>query len=179
MKIQTKNTGTLLKYILHKSTSSSFSIVASNTGEEAALEGEKTFSNVVQEARPASHTGEEVESSSPSDEKSAAQIIPSFSIKDIGLWPNKTDYNTRVFLVPQGSFAIQDLDADFSEGVKRPNNTIKAKGETRKGLKIVDRRKVFIVSAANCLIIFVKQVLIRKMVLTNGGNLIPKLVNMR
>lgn len=120
------------KYISHKSTSSSFSIVASNTGEEAALEGEKTFSNVVQEERPASHTGEEVESSSSSDEESAAQIIPSISMKDIGLWPNKIDNNTRVFLVRQGPFAIQNLDADFSEGVKRPNNTIKAKGETRK-----------------------------------------------
>ena len=36
--ILTKNTGALLKYIFHKST---FSIVAPNTGEEAALEGGK------------------------------------------------------------------------------------------------------------------------------------------
>lgn len=53
-------------------------------------------------------------------------------MKDVGLWPTKIDGNTRVFLVRQGPFAIQNLDADFSEGVKRSGNTIKAKGETRK-----------------------------------------------
>ncbi|XP_037870352.1 uncharacterized protein LOC101743274 [Bombyx mori] len=130
--IQIKNTGALLKYISHKPTSSSFSIVASNTGEEAALEGEKTLSNVVQEERPVSHTGEEVESLSSPNEESAAQIILSVSMKDIGLWPNKIDDNTRVFLVHQGPFLIQNLDADFGEGIKRSNNTSKAKGETRK-----------------------------------------------
>ena len=51
-------------------------------------------------------------------------------MKDVGLWPNKIVDNTRVFLVRQGPFAIQNLDADFSEGIKRPGNTIK--GETRK-----------------------------------------------
>lgn len=128
--IETKNTGVLLKYFSNKSTSSSFSIVASSTGEEAAFEGEKALSNVVQEESFASHTSKEVESLSSSDEESVAQIIPSISMKDIGLWLNKIDDNTRVMLVRQGFFAIQNLDANFGKGVKRPNNTIKTKGGT-------------------------------------------------
>ena len=63
--------------------------------------------------RPTSNTGEgeEIESLSSSDEEcadSAAQIIPYISMKDVGLWPNKIDDNTRVFLVRQGSFEIQN-----------------------------------------------------------------------
>lgn len=49
--IQNKNTGALLKYISRESISSSFNIVASSTGEEAALDGEKIDSNVVEEER--------------------------------------------------------------------------------------------------------------------------------
>lgn len=130
--IQNKNTEAIIKYISRESTSSSFNIVASSTSEEAALEGEKTASNVVKEEKPASHTRKEVENSSSSDEEFATQSIPSISIKDVGLWPNKIDNNARVFLVRQGPFAIQNLDADFSEGVKRPGNTNKAKNEKRK-----------------------------------------------
>lgn len=51
-------------------------------------------------------------------------------MKDVGLWPNKIDDNTRFLLVRQGPFGIQNLDADFSEGAKRPG--LKTKGETRK-----------------------------------------------
>ena len=53
-------------------------------------------------------------------------------MKDVGLWPNKIVDNTRVFLVRQGPFAILNLDADFSEGIKRPANTSTIKGDTRK-----------------------------------------------
>ena len=98
--IQNTNTGALLKYISRESIFSSFNIVASSTCEEADLEGEKNSSNVAEKEIPAcaSHTGEEVESSSSSDKEFAAQIIPYISMKDVGLWPNKIDDNTRVFL---------------------------------------------------------------------------------
>lgn len=109
-KIQNRNTGDLLKYI--------------------SVSREETSSNVVEEERPASSIGEEVGGLSSSDEECSEQIISYISLKDVGRWPTKIDDNTRVLLVRQGPFEIQNLDSDFSEGVIRPGKT--NKGETRK-----------------------------------------------